>query len=72
MRHEIHGDIAQYARLELAAGEAAWASRGSLVAYSRGLSWRLRIPGGIGGAVRRSFAGEGLALTRLEAHGAGE
>lgn len=72
MRHEIHGSIAQYARLKFEQGEHAWASRGSLLGYSPGISWRLRIPGGITGAARRSMAGEGISLASIEAQGADE
>jgi uncharacterized protein (AIM24 family) len=67
MKHDISGAIAQYARLEFEAGETAWASRGAIMAYSSGLSWQLRIPGGAGGAARRMMSGEGIALTLIEA-----
>lgn len=63
--YEIAGEIAQSATLTLAAGEKAWASRGSLVSLDDGISWHLEVPGGVGAAVGRAFAGEGLALTRL-------
>lgn len=66
MRYTISGEIAQKARLDFEPGEFAWASNGALMAYSSGVIWRLRVPGGLGGAVRRSFAGEGLSLTYLE------
>lgn len=72
MRHEIFGEIAQYVRLALEPGETAWASRGSLMGYSAGVQWQLRIPGGLRGAARRTLAGEGLALTRLEATAPGQ
>lgn len=71
MKVSIEGEIAQVARLEWEGDESVWASKGSLMSYSRGVEWSLRIPGGLGGAVRRSMAGEGLALTYLEAQ-AGE
>jgi uncharacterized protein (TIGR00266 family) len=66
MQYEIKGEIAQHARLELEPGEAVWASRGSLMAYSRDVQWNLRVPGGAGGALKRSFAGEGISLTYLQ------
>lgn len=66
MEYSIAGEIAQSARLELLPDVPVWASRGSLMAYSSRVSWRLKIPGGVGGAVRRSLSGEGLALTRIE------
>jgi uncharacterized protein (TIGR00266 family) len=72
MHHTISGEIAQRARLEFAPGEAVWLSKGGLMAYSEGVQWRPRVPGGLGGAVRRSLAGEGIALTYAEAQGEGQ
>ncbi|HMN96820.1 MAG TPA: AIM24 family protein [Phycisphaerales bacterium] len=72
MELTIGGSIAQYARLALDEGDTLWASRGALISYSAGIRWRLRVPGGIGGAVRRSFAGEGAALTYVECDGPNE
>jgi uncharacterized protein (AIM24 family) len=66
MRYHIAGEIAQHARLEFEQNEWAWASKGSLMAYSPGVRWDLRIPGGFEGAVRRSLSGEGLTLTFLQ------
>lgn len=66
MHYDISGEIAQTVRLALEPGDAVWASRGSLMAYSRHVDWQLRVPGGMGGAIRRSMAGEGLSLTYLE------
>jgi uncharacterized protein (TIGR00266 family) len=62
----IEGVIAQTLRLRMQAGETVWASKGSLVGIDDGIGWRLKVPGGAGGAVRRGFAGEGLALTLVE------
>jgi uncharacterized protein (TIGR00266 family) len=67
MQYEIKGEIAQHVRLEFEPGEAVWASRGALMAYSSDLQWNLRIPGGAGGAIKRSFSGEGISLTYLQA-----
>lgn len=66
MKYSISGEIAQCARLELEPGEPVWASKGALMAYSRQVEWRLRIPGGVGGAMRRSLSGEGIAMTYIE------
>jgi uncharacterized protein (TIGR00266 family) len=66
MRYTISGEIAQSVRLDFDAGEALWASNGALMAYSSGIQWTLRVPGGAGGAVRRSLAGEGVSLSYLE------
>ncbi|RIK40889.1 MAG: TIGR00266 family protein [Chloroflexi bacterium] len=65
MNYTIAGEIAQYVRLEFEPGDAVWTSKGSLMAYSQQVQWQLRWPGGAAGAVRRSLAGEGLALTYL-------
>ena len=59
MRYQISGEIAQIVRLDFEPGESAWASKGSIMAYSPGLQWHLKVPGGVGGAMRRSLAGEG-------------
>lgn len=66
MHYTIAGEIAQHVRLDFTSGDAAWVSKGSLMAYSPGIQWTLRVPGGVGGAVRRTLAGEGIALTYLE------
>ena len=66
MRYQISGEIAQIVRLDFEPGESAWASKGSIMAYSPGLQWHLKVPGGVGGAMRRSLAGEGVALTYLQ------
>jgi uncharacterized protein (TIGR00266 family) len=72
MKYTIHGEIAQRARLEFDPGEATWLSKGALMAYSSGITWSPRVPGGLGGAVRRSLAGEGVTLTYAEAQGEGQ
>jgi uncharacterized protein (AIM24 family) len=66
MEFKISGEIAQVVKLNFAPGDAVWASKGALMAYSRGMQWNLRLPGGLGGAVRRSLSGEGVTLTYLE------
>lgn len=66
MKYTISGEIAQNVRLEFEPGEAVWASNGALMAYSSGIRWRLRVPSGLSGAIRRSFAGEGISLTYVE------
>ena len=65
MRHHIEGVIAQTLHLSFDQGEAAWASKGSIVTLEPGVQWSLEVPGGVGGALKRGLAGEGLALTRL-------
>ncbi|MCX7789058.1 MAG: AIM24 family protein [Chloroflexaceae bacterium] len=72
MHYTIAGEIAQFARLEFAPGESVWLSKGALMAYSDGVQWRPRVPGGLGGAVQRTLAGEGAALTYAAAQGAGQ
>jgi uncharacterized protein (TIGR00266 family) len=66
MQYTIKGNIAQNARIELNKGDSLWAGRGSIMAYSPGVQWNLRVPGGLGGAIKRSFAGEGVALIYVE------
>ncbi len=66
MKYSISGEIAQSVRLDFTPGEYAWVSKGALMAYTSAVQWSLRVPGGAGGAVRRSLSGEGIALTYLE------
>jgi uncharacterized protein (TIGR00266 family) len=66
IRATISGNIAQHVRLDLQSGANVWATNGSLMAYSGGVRWNLRVPGGLEGAVRRSLGGEGLSLTYIE------
>lgn len=72
MQYQLVGEIAQYVRMQFEPGENAWASNGALMSYSSGMFWDLRLPGGLSGALRRSFAGEGVSLTYLEAKQAGQ
>lgn len=67
MNYTVSGEIAQNVRLDFAEGETAWASKGSIMSYTNGIDWTLRLPGGLGGAARRALSGEGLTLTFLEA-----
>lgn len=72
VRHTVQGEIAQAVHVDMGAGDALWVSRGSLTAYTAGVTWRLRVPGGAGAATRRLLAGEGLSLTYVEAHEPGQ
>jgi uncharacterized protein (AIM24 family) len=63
----IEGTVAQTARLVFGADEYAWASKGSIISYTAGLRWDVRVPGGLAGALKRALSGEGLSLTYLEA-----
>lgn len=67
MHYIIEGELAQVAVLTLARGETCWGSRGALMSLTPGIEWSLRVPGGLGGAIRRSFSGEGITLTYIEA-----
>lgn len=62
---EISGVIAQSVTVGLSTGQSLWASRGSLLAYSEGIDWSLKVPGGASKAVSRAFAGEGVSLTHV-------
>lgn len=72
MRHTIDGNIAQYVRLDFEPGDQVWANKGTIMAYSPGIQWRLRIPGGLEGAIKRSFSGSGASLTYMETSEAGQ
>lgn len=72
MRYKISGDIAQTVRLEPDGEEAVWVSKRSLLAYTAGVDWELKVPGGLEGAVRRSFSGEGVSLNYLTVEGPDE
>ncbi len=63
----IDGVIAQSATITLNRGQTLWSSRGSLMAYSDGIDWSLKVPGGAGKAIGRALSGEGLSLTYVEA-----
>lgn len=63
----VDGVIAQSASIKLGLGQTMWCSRGSLMAYSSGVEWALKIPGGAGKAVGRVLSGEGASLTHVEA-----
>jgi uncharacterized protein (AIM24 family) len=63
MEYQIDGQIAPRVHMRPTRGETLWISSGGLMAYSEGVSWTLKVPGGIGGAIRRSLAGEGIGLT---------
>ncbi len=67
MNYTIHGELAQVATLTLSKGETCWSSRGALMSLTPGVNWSLRVPGGLEGAVRRSFSGEGVVMTYIEA-----
>lgn len=64
---EIDGVIAQTVSIDLSAGQSLWASKGSLMAYSEGIDWTLKIPGGAGKAIGRVLSGEGVSLTHITA-----
>lgn len=66
MEYTISGEIAQKVELRPARGQGLWCSRGSLMSFTRGVDWSLKVPGGVGGAFRRSLSGEGIALTWID------
>jgi uncharacterized protein (TIGR00266 family) len=72
MRYSLSGEIAQRVRLDFEPNESVWVSKGGLMAYSSGIQWQPRVPGGLAGAVRRSLAGEGISLTYVETTQAGQ
>ncbi len=64
----VEGAIAQTLSLTLDRGQSVWVSRGGLLAYSDGVDWQLKIPGGAGKALSRMMSGEGLSLTYVTAN----
>ena len=72
MEYKIYGELAQVVELTFAGGESCWSSKGGIVSLSPGISWTLKVPGGLGAGVRRSLSGEGIALTHIESATAGE
>ncbi len=72
MNFSIDGTVAQSARLDLSKGEVVWASKGSIISFATGLKWDVKVPGGLGVALKRSLSGEGIALTCIEATAAGQ
>ena len=69
---QIQGELAQVARLILSKNEKCWCSKGSLMRYTPGVDWQLRMPGGVSGSVRRMLSGEGLALTHVHSNQDGQ
>ena len=72
MEFTIDGTVAQSARLVLSKGESLWASKGSIISYAAGVTWTVRMPGGLAGGLKRSLSGEGIALTYIEATTGGQ
>jgi len=72
MQYKIHGQLAQVVELNFKQGESCWSSRGALMSYTAGIDWTLKIPGGVGGALRRSMSGEGISLTHIQSRGQAE
>lgn len=66
MEYRITGELAQVVELGLSKGEDCWANNGAIVSITSGATWQLRIPGGLGGAVGRSFSGTGVSLTFIQ------
>jgi uncharacterized protein (TIGR00266 family) len=66
-RYRLEGEISQVLRLEPGRDDEVWAQKGALVAYGDGIDWHLKVPGGLGASASRMLAGEGLALTFVQA-----
>ncbi|MHC4599320.1 MAG: AIM24 family protein [Planctomycetota bacterium] len=71
MEYEVSGVLNQILRVRMEAGEKVWASKRSLVSFSPGVKWRVRVPGGLVGMVMRYFSGESFFLIHAEAGNAG-
>jgi len=66
VRLQVVGTVAQTAQLSFEKGETLWASKGSIVSHSPGLTWDVRVPGGLSAGLKRSLSGEGISLTHIE------
>lgn len=72
MELQVAGTVAQMAVLGMQRGEMLWASKGSIVAHSAGVTWDVRVPGGLAGGLKRALSGEGISLTHAEASADGQ
>ncbi len=68
MDFRIEGELAQVAHLTFSAGEACWASRGTILQIDSGLEWHLKVPGDAGAVASRMLSGEGIALMYINAN----
>lgn len=66
MQYTLHGEIAQYAKLNLEPGRPIWASKGVIMSYTDAVRWSLRLPGGAEGTAKRMLSGEGVSLLYVE------
>lgn len=64
---DLNGVIGQTVHIKMNRTHPIWCSRGSLLSYSEGIDWSLKIPGGAAKAAGRLLAGEGVSLTYIEA-----
>jgi uncharacterized protein (AIM24 family) len=69
MKLEVHGAVAAYVDVELSAGEQLLAEPGSLLCKEPGVVMRPALEGGLGGALKRAFAGSSLVLVTYEGPG---
>lgn len=63
----IRGEIAQAVEIEMKGGQSLWASKGCLLDYNPSVQWKLKVPNGASGTVRRAMSGEGISMTYIEA-----
>jgi uncharacterized protein (AIM24 family) len=63
---QIAGTVAQMAVLTMGRGEAVWATKGAIIGHDGGITWDVRVPGGLAGGLKRALAGEGISLTYAE------
>ncbi len=71
MQFTVEGVVNQVLALRMEPGESVWAQRRSLVSYTPGLSWSVRVPGGIPGMAMRALSEESFFLLRVKAGSAG-
>lgn len=68
MNYEISGVVAQVVKVDLNPTEHCWITPGGIVSFIGDIDWKVRIPGGLSGAVNRMMSGESLKMTYVQAH----
>jgi uncharacterized protein (TIGR00266 family) len=71
MKYAVQGVINQVLALEMEPGDSVWAQRRSLVSYTPGIRWSVRVPGGLPGMIARALSEESFFLLRAGADAPG-
>lgn len=67
MNYEVTGVISQVVSVDLNPNETCWIIPGGMVSYKGDISWTVKIPGGLTGAMKRILSGESLKMTYVTA-----